>query len=99
MVIVVTLLFPFRVHPFSYQNREGWAPAMYLKKPSPSQIQAIGSSSLRREDDVTTAREQVAAKAPGKGTIKLFPTMPFDNYLTISKIQLVVYHQCCVLIG
>lgn len=45
---------------------------MYLKQPSPSQIQAIGSSSLQRGDDVTTAREQHAAKAPGKGTIELF---------------------------
>lgn len=49
-----------------YQNREGWAPAMYLKQPSPSQIQAIGSSSLQRGDDVTTACEQLPAKAPGK---------------------------------
>ncbi|KAK2549525.1 hypothetical protein P5673_030069 [Acropora cervicornis] len=39
---------------------------MYLKQPSPSQIQAIGSSSLQRGDDVTTVREQLAAKAPGQ---------------------------------
>ena len=55
---------------------------MYLKQPSPSQIQAIGSSSLQRGDDVATAREQLAAKASGKGTIRLFPTMPLDNYLS-----------------
>ena len=38
-----------------YQDREGWAPAMYLKKPEPSQLQAIrhGSASLAREKGLT----------------------------------------------
>lgn len=47
-----------------YQNCEGWAPAMYLKKPSPSQLQAIGSNSLIRKESASTARGQVVAKVP-----------------------------------
>ena len=39
---------------------------MYLKKPSPSQLQAIGSNSLIRKESASTARGQVVAKVPGK---------------------------------
>ncbi|PFX21799.1 SH3 and PX domain-containing protein 2A-like isoform X2 [Stylophora pistillata] len=40
-----------------YQDREGWAPAMYLKKADPSQLEAIrhGSESLAREKAASVA--------------------------------------------
>lgn len=49
-----------------YQDREGWAPAMYLKKPEPSQLQAIryGSASLARGKGLTQGSS--ATKPPGK---------------------------------
>lgn len=49
-----------------YQDREGWAPAMYLKKPEPSQVQAIrhGSASLAREKGLTQGSS--VTKPPGK---------------------------------
>lgn len=53
----------------SYQDREGWAPAMYLKKPDPSQLQAIrhGSASLAREKGLSQGSDvHSATKPPGK---------------------------------
>lgn len=55
----------------SCQNREGWAPAMYLKKPDPSQLQAIrhGSASLAREKGLSQGSSvQSATKPPGNDT-------------------------------
>ena len=42
---------------------------MYLKKPSPSQLQAIGSKSLPRKEGSSTASVQTAAKVPGKAVL------------------------------
>ena len=42
---------------------------MYLKKPSPSQLQAIGSNSLPRKEGSSTASVQTAAKVPGKAVL------------------------------
>ncbi|KAL9983258.1 hypothetical protein ACROYT_G005404 [Oculina patagonica] len=49
-----------------YQNREGWAPAMYLKKPDPSQLHGIrhGTASLAREKDLSQVSSVQSAAKP-----------------------------------
>lgn len=56
--------------PIRYQDREGWAPAMYLKKPNPSQLQAMGSS-IKRKDETNKGSVQSAPKVSGKATLSL----------------------------
>ena len=52
----------------SYQNREGWAPAMYLKEADSYQVEAIYSASIKRKEATSKGSVQSTAKFSGKAS-------------------------------